>query len=117
MITQEEFMCIDNRVEVEREHTPRWDWRSQRCSTYEFDSKGIWADTSFHKTLAGSGCASLKDPSPNQRLTFVKQNTLLKRIHHFWEVQKVYMPAVRGALSDHRRQIFDGNGEQLPEAT
>lgn len=61
---------------------------------------------------------ALKDPSPNQRLAFLKRRTaLLKRIHRFCEVQKIYMPALRSVLPDTGRQVFDGNGEQLPEAT
>ncbi|KAF7361599.1 CxC2 domain-containing protein [Mycena sanguinolenta] len=38
-------------------------------------------------------------------------------IHKFREIQRVYMPSVRGALSVSQKQMFDGNGEQLPEAT
>jgi hypothetical protein len=61
---------------------------------------------------------ALKDPSPAQKLAFTKHRiTLLKRIHKFRQVQGVYMPALRVLLSNEQRQVYDGNGEQLPEAT
>jgi hypothetical protein len=61
---------------------------------------------------------ALKDPSPAQRLAFMKRRTmLLKRIHKFRQIQGVYMPALRSLLSDEKKQVYDGNGEQLPEAT
>ncbi|KAJ6557771.1 hypothetical protein B0H19DRAFT_1261363 [Mycena capillaripes] len=41
---------------------------------------------------------ALKDPTPTQKL-------------------RVYMPAGWAALTDVQKQMFDGNGEQLPEAT
>ncbi|KAJ7604088.1 hypothetical protein FB45DRAFT_983874 [Roridomyces roridus] len=35
----------------------------------------------------------------------------------YTSIQRVYMPALRSVLSDVQRQVLDGNGEQLPEAT
>jgi hypothetical protein len=61
---------------------------------------------------------SLQDPTAAQTLAFTKRRTtLLKRIHRFRQVQGVYMPALRALLSNEQRQVYDGNGEQLPEAT
>ena len=61
---------------------------------------------------------ALKEPTATQKLNFTKRRTaLLKWIHKFRQLQRVYMPSVRGVLSDLQKQIFDGNGEQLPEAT
>ncbi|KAJ6522923.1 hypothetical protein DFH09DRAFT_1096882 [Mycena vulgaris] len=61
---------------------------------------------------------ALKDASPSQKLAFTKRRTaMLKRMHRFREVQRIYMPALRAVLSDEQKQVFDGNGEQLPEAT
>ncbi|KAJ7761159.1 hypothetical protein DFH07DRAFT_957231 [Mycena maculata] len=42
---------------------------------------------------------------------------MLKQIYKFREIQRVYMPALRALLSDEQKQVFDGNGEQVPEAT
>lgn len=61
---------------------------------------------------------ALKDPTPTQKLAFLKRRTaLLKKIYNFRQIQRVYMPAVRSVLNDTQRQAFDGNGDQLPEAT
>jgi hypothetical protein len=61
---------------------------------------------------------ALKDPTPTQKLAFMKRRTtLLKKIHKFREIQRVYMPMLRGALSDAQHQMWEGNGEQVPEAT
>jgi hypothetical protein len=60
----------------------------------------------------------LKDPSVPQRLAFTKRQTMmLKHIHKFRQIQHIYMPALRATLSNTQQQIFDGNGEQLPETT
>ncbi|KAJ7078756.1 hypothetical protein C8R43DRAFT_910284 [Mycena crocata] len=92
-IAEEEFICTDDGVEIEQEHTP--------------GSRKLTVDIK-----------ALKDPSVAQRLAFTKRRTtLLKRIHKFRAVQRVYMPAVRVFLSDIDKQMYDGNGEQLPEAT
>jgi hypothetical protein len=61
---------------------------------------------------------ALQHPSASQKLAFMKQRTaLLKRIYKFRELQRVYMPALQSFLSGRERQIVDGDGEQLPEAT
>jgi hypothetical protein len=61
---------------------------------------------------------ALKDPSAAQKLAFTKRRTtMLKRIHKFRQIQRIYMPALRAILSDAQKQVFDGNGEQVPEAT
>jgi hypothetical protein len=61
---------------------------------------------------------ALQTPTTSQKLVFMKRRTaLVKKIHQFRQLQLVYMPALRGFLSDHERQILDGNGEQVPEAT
>jgi hypothetical protein len=46
-----------------------------------------------------------------------RRTALVKKIHQFRQLQLVYMPALRGFLSERDKQMFDGNGEQLPEAT
>ncbi|KAJ7154821.1 hypothetical protein C8R46DRAFT_911140 [Mycena filopes] len=92
-IAEEEFLSTDDGIEIEQEHTPG-------VRRLDVDVK------------------ALKDPSPTQRLAFTKRRTaMLKRIFKFRQIQRVYMPAVRAILTDTQRQMFDGNGEQLPEAT
>ncbi|KAJ7026921.1 hypothetical protein C8F04DRAFT_1267519 [Mycena alexandri] len=104
-IASEEFICTEDGVEVEREHTPG-----------TFITMGLELEQ-VQRKLAVDVCA-LKDPSANQKLTFTKRRTaLLKQIFKFRGVQRVYMPSVRALLTDEQRQMFDGNGEQLPEAT
>ncbi|KAF7335067.1 CxC2 domain-containing protein [Mycena venus] len=104
-IAQEEFICTDDGVEIEREHTPGG-----------FITMGLEIEE-VQRRLAVD-VRALQDPSPSQKLAFLKRRTtLLKRIHRFRQLQRVYMPSVRAVLSDQQKQIFDGNGEQVPEAT
>ncbi|KAJ6464246.1 hypothetical protein C8R47DRAFT_992084 [Mycena vitilis] len=104
-IAAEEFLCTDDGVEVEREHTPG-----------SLISMGM--DLESQQRRLEIDVRALKDPTPTQKLAFTKRRTtLLKRIHKFRQVQAVYMPALRGSLTDEDRQVLDGNGEQLPEAT
>lgn len=61
---------------------------------------------------------ALKDPSVNQQLVFTKRRTaLLKQIHKFRQIQQVYMPRLRLVLSEAQKKVYDGNGEQMVEAT
>lgn len=61
---------------------------------------------------------ALQAPTATQGLAFAKRRTaLLKRIHKFRQLQLVYMPALCRFLSDHEKQVLDGNGEQLVEIT
>jgi hypothetical protein len=46
-----------------------------------------------------------------------RRTALVKKIHKFRQLQMVYMPALRGFLSDHEKQVLDGNGEQTAEVT
>ncbi|KAJ6513670.1 hypothetical protein C8R47DRAFT_1064378 [Mycena vitilis] len=104
-IAAEEFLCTDDGVEVEREHTPG-----------SFLSMGMELETQQRRLEID--VRALKEPTPTQKLAFTKRRTaLLKRIHRFRQVQAVYMPALRASLTDEERQVFDGNGEQLPEVT
>ncbi|KAJ6456814.1 hypothetical protein C8R47DRAFT_1227696 [Mycena vitilis] len=104
-IASEEFLCTDDGIEVERDHTPG-----------SFISMGM--DLESQQRRLEIDVRALKDPTPTQKLAFTKRRTtLLKRIHKFRQVQAVYMPALRASLTDEDRQVFDGNGEQLPEAT
>ncbi|KAJ7175542.1 hypothetical protein C8R46DRAFT_1030587 [Mycena filopes] len=104
-IASEELICTDDGVEVEQEHTPG-----------VFISMGLEIEEQQRRLEVD--VKALKDPSPTQRLAFTKRRTtLLKRIFKFRQIQRVYMPSVRAILSDRQRQVFDGNGEQLPEAT
>ncbi|KAJ7221838.1 hypothetical protein B0H12DRAFT_1078354 [Mycena haematopus] len=64
------------------------------------------------------GHALPEGSDPAQKLAFTKRRTaLLKRIHAFRQVQGTYMPALRAMLADDQRQVYDGNGDQYPEAT
>ncbi|KAJ7795078.1 hypothetical protein B0H14DRAFT_3496404 [Mycena olivaceomarginata] len=102
-IATEEFLCTEDRLEVERDHTPG-----------SFITMGL----ELEEIQLEIDVRALKDPSPAQKLAFTKRRiTLLKRIHKFRQVQGVYMPALRVLLSNEQRQVYDGNGEQLPEAT
>ncbi|KAJ7119391.1 hypothetical protein C8R46DRAFT_1169932 [Mycena filopes] len=104
-IATEEFICTDNGVEIEREHSPG-----------TFITMGLTLEEVQRKLAVD--VRALKDPSANQKLNFTKRRTsLLKRIHKFRRIQRVYMPSVRALLSDSEKQMFDGNGEQAPEAT
>ncbi|KAJ7843814.1 hypothetical protein B0H13DRAFT_1909206 [Mycena leptocephala] len=105
LIVTEEFLCTEDGVEIEREHTPG-----------TFITMGLEIEEIQRKLEVD--VRALKDPSANQRLWFTKRRTaLLKTIHRFRQVQRVYMPSIHGVLSDIQKQMFDGNGEQLPEAT
>ncbi|KAJ7127923.1 hypothetical protein C8R44DRAFT_616634, partial [Mycena epipterygia] len=104
-IAEEEFLCTDDGIEVEQEHSPG-----------TFIMMGLEIEEMQRRLDVD--VKALKDPSPSQRLAFTKRRTgMLKSIHKFRGVQRIYMPAVRAILSDEKKQIFDGNGEQLPEAT
>ncbi|KAJ6483477.1 hypothetical protein C8R47DRAFT_1217563 [Mycena vitilis] len=104
-IATEEFVCTEDGVEVEREHTPS-----------SFLTMGLQIEDTQRRLEME--VKALKDPSPTQRLAFTKRRTaLLKRIHKFRQIQGVYMPSVRGVLSDVQKQMYDGNGEQVPEVT
>ncbi|KAJ7718493.1 hypothetical protein DFH07DRAFT_784927 [Mycena maculata] len=104
-IATEELVCTEDGVEIEMEHTP---------GTFV----GMGLDLEEVQRRLELDIRVLKDPSPAQRLAFTKRRTtLLKRIHKFRGIQRVYMPALRALLSDSQKQVLDGNGEQLPEAT
>ncbi|KAJ7605673.1 hypothetical protein DFH06DRAFT_1348526 [Mycena polygramma] len=104
-IASEEFVCTDDGVEVEREHTPG-----------TFITTGM--DLEEVQRRLEIDVHALKDPSLTQKLGFTKRRTaLLKRIHKFRQLQAVYMPSLRGSLTDIQKQMFDGNGPQLPEVT
>ncbi|KAJ7659787.1 hypothetical protein DFH06DRAFT_1130542 [Mycena polygramma] len=100
-----EFICMDNGIEVEREHSPGT-FISMALDLENLQRRlemDVWA---------------LKDPTPAQKLAFTKKRTVvLKRIHKLCQVQAVYMPSLQGSLTPEQRQMFDGNGEQLPEVT
>ncbi|KAJ7773599.1 hypothetical protein DFH07DRAFT_952645 [Mycena maculata] len=104
-IATEEFLCTEDGVEVELEHTP---------GTFI----GMGLDLEEKQRRLELDVRVLKDPSAAQKLAFMKRRTtLLKKIHKFREIQRVYMPALCSLLSDTQKQVFDGNGEHLPEAT
>ncbi|KAJ7166466.1 hypothetical protein C8R43DRAFT_946025 [Mycena crocata] len=104
-IAEEEFICTDDGVEVEQEHSPG-----------SFVSMGLALEEEQRKLAVD--VKALKDPSITQRLAFTKRRTtLLKQIHKFRQIQRIYMPAVRAILTDVKKQMYDGNGEQLPECT
>ncbi|KAF7349498.1 CxC2 domain-containing protein [Mycena sanguinolenta] len=104
-IATEEFVCAGDGIEVERDHSPG-----------TFITMGLDIEEAQRKLTVD--VSAIKDPSATQKLDFTRRRTaLLRRIHKFREIQRVYMPSVRGALSVSQKQMFDGNGEQLPEAT
>ncbi|KAJ7450267.1 hypothetical protein B0H11DRAFT_1743304 [Mycena galericulata] len=104
-IANEEYICTDDGVEVEQEHSPG-----------SFITMGLELEESQRRLEVD--VQALKDPSPTQRLAFTKRRSaMLKQIYKFRQVQRVYMPALRAILPDAQKQVFDGNGEQLPEAT
>ncbi|KAJ7794073.1 hypothetical protein B0H14DRAFT_3497397 [Mycena olivaceomarginata] len=92
-------------VEIEREHSPG-----------SFITTGLELEVAQRKLEVD--VRALKDPSVVQRLAFTKRRTALRnRIIKFRQLQRVYMPALRALLSEEQKEVFDGNGEQLPEAT
>ncbi|KAJ6494178.1 hypothetical protein C8R45DRAFT_927406 [Mycena sanguinolenta] len=104
-IATEEFVCAGDGVKVERDHTPG-----------AFVTMGLEIEEIQRKLTVDVN--ALKDPTPTQKLAFTRRRTaLLKHIHKFREIQCVYMPSVWGVLSDLQKQVFDGNGDQMPEAT
>ncbi|KAJ7765189.1 hypothetical protein B0H16DRAFT_1454369 [Mycena metata] len=104
-IATDEFICTEDGVEIEWEHSPG-----------TFITMGLELEQVQRKLAID--VRVLKDPSPNQKLVFTKRRTaLLKQIYKFRGVQRVYIPSVRALLTDEQRQVYDGNGEQLPEAT
>ncbi|KAJ7212395.1 hypothetical protein B0H12DRAFT_1033229 [Mycena haematopus] len=104
-IAQEEFICTEDGVEIDREHSPGG-----------FITMGLELEAVQRKLEVDM--RSLRDPTPAQKLAFTKRRTaLLKRIHAFRQVQGTYMPALRAMLADDQRQVYDGNGDQHPEAT
>ncbi|KAJ6463641.1 hypothetical protein C8R47DRAFT_992530 [Mycena vitilis] len=104
-LASQELICTDDGVEIEREHSP-----------LTFISTGL--DLEDTQRLLEMDVAALKDPTASQKLAFTKRRTaLLKRIHKFRQMQAIYMPVVRNALTNAQKQVFDGNGEQLPEVT
>ncbi|KAJ7712102.1 hypothetical protein B0H16DRAFT_1667635 [Mycena metata] len=104
-IAEEELIYTDDGVEIEQEHSPGI-----------FIAMGLEIEEQQRRLEVD--VKALKDPSPTQRLAFTKRRTaILKRMYKFRQIQRVYMPTLRAILSDTQRQIFDGNGEQLPEQT
>ncbi|KAJ7164850.1 hypothetical protein C8R43DRAFT_1122730 [Mycena crocata] len=93
-LAQAEMIATSDGVEIEQESTP---------ST--FITMGLAVEDAQRRLEI-------------DRLGFTKRRTaLLKRIHKFRQLQLIYMPTLRSFLTDLQRQVFDGNGEQLPEAT
>ncbi|KAK6978163.1 CxC2 domain-containing protein [Favolaschia claudopus] len=104
-VATEEFLCTEAGIEVEREHTPG-----------SFVTSGLELEEVQRKLEVD--VRALKDPSTSQQLNFTKRRTtLLRRIHKFRQVQAVYMPSLRALLSDAQKAMYDGNGDQVPEAT
>ncbi|KAF8125542.1 hypothetical protein K438DRAFT_1535231, partial [Mycena galopus ATCC 62051] len=104
-LAKEELISTEDSVEVEQESTPS-----------SFVSMGLAIEDQQRRLEID--IKGLKDPSPTQKLGFVKRRTgLLKRIHRFRQLQLVYMPALRCFLTDVEKQVVDGNGEQTAEAT
>ncbi|KAJ7666199.1 hypothetical protein DFH06DRAFT_1323329 [Mycena polygramma] len=104
-IANEELLCTEDGVEIEQEH-----------SAGAFISMGIELEQLQRKLEVD--VRALKDPSPTQKLAFAKRRTaMLKRIHKFRLMQGAYMPSVRAVLDDVQKQMFDGNGDQVAEAT
>ncbi|KAK6974082.1 CxC2 domain-containing protein [Favolaschia claudopus] len=102
-IASEEFVATGAGVEVEREHTPG-----------TFISLGLDIEQTQRKLAVD--IAALKEPSPSQKLAFTKRRTgLLKQIRRFRTVQRIYMPSVRGALTDNQKAVLDGMGDRVPE--
>ncbi|KAF8197285.1 hypothetical protein K438DRAFT_1585309, partial [Mycena galopus ATCC 62051] len=92
-IAAEELICTGQGLEIEQEHTP--------------GARRLAVDV-----------RAVKDASPTQKLGFTKRRTaLLKRIYRFCQIQRVYMPSLRGILSDAQKEVFDVNGDEVPEAT
>ncbi|KAK7050132.1 CxC2 domain-containing protein [Favolaschia claudopus] len=104
-IASEEFVCTGGGAEVEPEHTPG-----------AFLSLGLEIEQTQRKLTVD--VRALKEPTATQSLGFTKRRTtLLRQIRRFRQLQRVYMPAVRTALSVAQKAVYDGHGEELPEQT
>ncbi|KAJ7800682.1 hypothetical protein B0H14DRAFT_3490386 [Mycena olivaceomarginata] len=104
-IATEEFICTVDGVEVERDHSPG-----------SFISMGlVIEETQRRLTVDVKSC---KDPSPTQKLGFLKRRASLRKdIQKFRKIQRVYMPSVRGLLSEVQQRMYDGHSDVLSEAT
>ncbi|KAJ7761472.1 hypothetical protein B0H14DRAFT_3510958 [Mycena olivaceomarginata] len=104
-IATEELIWTEDRVAVEQETTPG-----------TFITEGLAIEK--QQRQLETDVKALQHPSATQSLGFVKRRTaLLKRIHKFRKMQLVFMPALRCFLTEHQKQMLDGNGEQPAEAT
>ncbi|KAJ7088015.1 hypothetical protein B0H15DRAFT_922918 [Mycena belliarum] len=104
-IAVEEFICTEDGVEVEQESTPS-----------SFIMAGLELEDAQRRLEID--IKAVPHPSATQKLAIMKRKTtLLKRIYKFRQQQRVYMPALRGFLTDRERQTFDGNGDAPPETT
>ncbi|KAJ7042742.1 hypothetical protein C8F04DRAFT_1251560 [Mycena alexandri] len=128
-IAGEELIRTEDGVEVEQENTPSTFIimglsieDTQYCEYFGLPAHQIIRsrNTNVHdvRRRLEIDIKALQHPTASQKLGFTKRRTaLVKRIHKFRRLQLVYMPALRGFLSDREKQIFDGNGEQAAEAT
>ncbi|KAF8135294.1 hypothetical protein K438DRAFT_1997396 [Mycena galopus ATCC 62051] len=104
-IATEEFLCTEEGTEIEHEHSPG-----------AFVTMGM--DLEEVQRKLEIDVRALKDPSVAQKLAFTKRRTaLLRRIHKFRQVQGIYMPTLRMQLSNEQKEVYDGDGDLLPEAT
>jgi hypothetical protein len=121
-IATEELISTEDGVEVEQESTPST-FITMGLGIEDTQCVYIYMGTERELTVIRRrrleiDIKALQHPSATQKLGFMKRRTaLLKRIHKFRQLQRVYMPALRGFLSDHERQVLDGNGVQVPEIT
>ncbi|KAF7356782.1 hypothetical protein MVEN_01013500 [Mycena venus] len=77
-IAREEFICTDDGVEIEQEHTQG-----------AFLTMGLEIEETQRRLTVD--VRALKDPSASQKLAFTKRCTaLLKRIHKFRQIQRIY---------------------------
>ncbi|KAF8144722.1 hypothetical protein K438DRAFT_1782591 [Mycena galopus ATCC 62051] len=103
-IAAEELICTGKGQEIEREHIPG-----------TFVTTGLEIED-VQRRLAVD-VRAVKDTSSAQKLGFTKRcMALLKEIHWFRTIQRVYMPLLWGTFSDAQKEVFDGNGNEVPEA-
>ncbi|KAF8198817.1 hypothetical protein K438DRAFT_1759468 [Mycena galopus ATCC 62051] len=104
-IAKEELTRTETGNEVGREHT-----------SGSFISLGLEIEDAQRKLTVD--VSTIKDPTAMQTLAFTKRRTaLLKRIQKFRQIQTWYMPALCNVLSEPQKRMYDGDGDQLVEAT
>jgi hypothetical protein len=115
-IAEEELISTEDGVEVEQESMPSTfimmglTIEDIQCVSTDV---GEWNTDIEARWCLEIDVKALQSPTASQK----RRTALLKKIYKFRQLQLVYMPALRCFLSDHEKQVLDGNGDQMAETT